>query len=125
AVINQRETDVSPTIAEAERPVSRKRTQGAVLCLPLIVDGQAVGVVEAIRNEENGSFDALDEQMLRELSRIASTALNNAQRFARAERLYMQDDLTRLYNSRFLRQFLENEVKRARRYGSRVSVLFI
>ena len=123
AVINQSETN--PMIAEGERATSRKRTQGAVLCLPLIVDGQAVGVVEAIRNEESGSFDALDEQMLRELSRVASTALNNAQRFARTERLYMQDDLTRLYNSRFLRQCLENEIKRARRYGSPVSVAFI
>src|SRR5207253_3453448 len=51
AVINQSET------VESERATSRKRTQGAVLCLPLIVDGQAVGVVEAIRNEESGSFD--------------------------------------------------------------------
>jgi diguanylate cyclase (GGDEF)-like protein len=119
AVINQ------SVDAGAERAASRKRTAGAVLCLPLIVEGNAVGVVEAIRNEESGTFDALDEQMLRELSRIASTALNNAQRFARTERLYMQDDLTRLYNSRFLRQFLENEIRRARRYGSPVSVAFI
>jgi diguanylate cyclase (GGDEF)-like protein len=117
AVFNQAE--------EAARGEGRKRTEGAVLCLPLVVEGNVVGVVEAIRNEESGTFDALDEQMLKELTRIASTALNNSLRFARTERLYMQDDLTRLYNSRYLRQFLDNEVKRSRRYGSPVSVAFI
>jgi len=119
AVFNQNEAE------GGDQAGGRKRTAGSVLCLPLIAEGEVVGVVEAIRNEESGGFDVLDEQMLRELSRISSTALNNALRFARAERLYMQDDLTRLYNSRFLRQFLENEIKRARRYGSRVSVVFI
>jgi len=119
AVFNQSEAE------GPDRTGARKRTAGAVLCLPLMVEGQVVGVVEAIRNEESGTFDVLDEQMLRELSRIASTALNNAMRFARAERMYMQDDLTRLYNSRYLRQFLDNEIKRARRYRSRVSVVFI
>jgi diguanylate cyclase (GGDEF)-like protein len=112
-------------VVEIELLPEHKRTAGAVLCLPLVVEGQAVGVVQAFRNPESGLFDPLDEQMLRELSRVAAAALNNAVQFARTERLYMQDDLTRLYNSRYLRQFLGNEIKRARRYHSRVSVAFI
>ncbi len=119
AVFNQGELN------ESEPTRNHQRTAGAVLCLPLIVDGNVVGVVEAIRHPESGSFDALDERILRKLSAVASTALNNSLRFAWAERLYMQDDLTQLYNSRYLRQFLESEVKRARRYGSPVSVVFL
>ena len=37
----------------------------------------------------------------------------------------MIDDLTRLYNVRYLYQTLDNEIRRARRYGSSVSVVFM
>jgi diguanylate cyclase (GGDEF)-like protein len=97
--------------------------ESSVLCLPLTVENRAIGVIEAIRH--HGSFEKPDEELLCELSRVASIALNNALRYERAERMYMQDDLTRLYNSRYLRQFIEREIKRARRYGSPFSVIFI
>ncbi|HYN85304.1 MAG TPA: GGDEF domain-containing protein, partial [Pyrinomonadaceae bacterium] len=42
-----------------------------------------------------------------------------------AERLSQTDDLTKLHNARFLRQYLSSEVKRARRYGSTVSAMFL
>jgi diguanylate cyclase (GGDEF)-like protein len=91
-----------------------------------------VGLIEAVgpacqtdRKMEEARWAGHDEQMLAELTHIASVALNNALRFERAERMYMQDDLTTLHNSRFLRQYIEREVKRAKRYGSRFSVLFI
>ena len=35
------------------------------------------------------------------------------------------DDLTKLHNARYLRQFLLNEIRRARRYGSSVAALFL
>ncbi|MFN7947424.1 MAG: sensor domain-containing diguanylate cyclase [Blastocatellia bacterium] len=97
--------------------------QSSVLCLPLTVESRAIGVIEAIRH--HGGFEKPDSELLGELSRIASIALNNALRYERAERMYMQDDLTRLYNSRYLRQFIEREIKRAKRYGSQFSVVFI
>ena len=37
----------------------------------------------------------------------------------------MIDDLTRLYNMRYLYESLDAEIRRARRYGSAVSVVFI
>jgi two-component system cell cycle response regulator len=46
-------------------------------------------------------------------------------RIAEAERLSQTDDLTKLHNARYLRQYLLNEVKRARRYNSSVTALFL
>ncbi|MDQ3820653.1 MAG: GGDEF domain-containing protein, partial [Acidobacteriota bacterium] len=43
---------------------------------------------------------------------------------AEAERLSQTDDLTKLHNARYLRQYLLSEVRRARRYGSSVAALF-
>jgi diguanylate cyclase (GGDEF)-like protein len=52
-------------------------------------------------------------------------ALSNSVRIAEAERLSSTDELTRLHNARYLRQFLVNEIKRARRYHTRVAALFL
>jgi diguanylate cyclase (GGDEF)-like protein len=52
-------------------------------------------------------------------------ALDNALRIARAEALSVTDDLTQLYNSRYLSQELRRETKRASRSGRPLSLLFI
>jgi diguanylate cyclase (GGDEF)-like protein len=52
-------------------------------------------------------------------------ALDNAMRVQRAEALSVTDDLTQLYNSRYLSQVLRRETKRASRSGRPLSLLFI
>jgi diguanylate cyclase (GGDEF)-like protein len=54
-----------------------------------------------------------------------AAALANSARIAEAERLSLTDDLTKLHNARFLRQYLTAEIKRARRYDSAVAALFL
>lgn len=101
------------------------RAATSILCFPLTVGKDVVGVGQATRIEKEECFGIREQEILQQISSIAALALNNATQFARAERLYMQDDLTQLHNSRFLRQFLENEYKRVRRYGGQVAVIFI
>ncbi len=55
----------------------------------------------------------------------AAFALANALRVARAEALSVTDDLTQLYNSRYLNDALRKETKRAMRGGWPLSLLFI
>jgi len=55
----------------------------------------------------------------------AAVALDNALLLKRAEALSLTDDLTHLYNSRFLNQVLRRETKRASRSGRPLSLLFI
>ena len=52
-------------------------------------------------------------------------ALDNALRLRRAEALSVTDDLTQLYNSRYLNQVLRRETKRASRSGRPLSLLFV
>ena len=54
-----------------------------------------------------------------------AAALDNAMRVQRAEALSLTDDLTSLYNSRFLGQVLRRETKRAVRGGRPLSLLFV
>jgi diguanylate cyclase (GGDEF)-like protein len=52
-------------------------------------------------------------------------ALDNALALQKAEALSVTDDLTRLYNSRYLNLVLRREAKRAMRSGRALSLLFI
>ena len=54
-----------------------------------------------------------------------AVALDNALRLRRAEALSVTDDLTQLYNSRYLNQVLRREAKRASRSGRPLSLLFV
>jgi len=61
----------------------------------------------------------------RQLLEPAALALENALLLQRAEALSVTDDLTRLYNSRYLNLSLRRETKRAIRSGRPLSLLFI
>jgi two-component system, cell cycle response regulator len=52
-------------------------------------------------------------------------ALDNALLLRRSEALSVTDDLTQLYNSRYLNQVLRREAKRASRSGRPLSLLFL
>lgn len=55
----------------------------------------------------------------------SSLALENAARYAKAKNLLNIDELTGLFNYRYLDITLDREIKRAERYGASLSVLFV
>jgi diguanylate cyclase (GGDEF)-like protein len=104
-----------------------RQTEGerCVLAVPLISGERVVGILEAVREGRAArSFNTSEAALLSALALPLSAALANSVRIAEAEKLSQTDDLTKLHNARFLRQFLIAEVKRARRYGSTVDALF-
>jgi diguanylate cyclase (GGDEF)-like protein len=101
----------------------KKERARYILAVPLICGERILGVLEGIR--ERHSFKKSEVAVLDALSRPIASALANAVRISEAERLSQTDDLTKLHNARYLRQFLLNEIRRARRYGSSVAALFL
>jgi diguanylate cyclase (GGDEF)-like protein len=71
------------------------------------------------------SFSAADARVLDAVVSSIARSLSNSVRIADAERLSLTDELTRLHNARYLRPFLVNEIKRARRYQTKVAALFL
>jgi diguanylate cyclase (GGDEF)-like protein len=104
----------------------RKTEKGRrILALPLMSGERVMGVLEVVREAARGrSFTKKERALISALAVPVSSALANSVRIADAERLSQTDDLTKLHNARYLRQFLLNELRRARRYGSHVSTLF-
>jgi diguanylate cyclase (GGDEF)-like protein len=101
--------------------VSRIRS---LLCIPLLHRDQRIGVIEVL-NKIGGGFTDEDQALLQMLARPLVVSINTIQMLDEAERLTVTDDLTKLYNYRYLKQYLEAEVKRCLRYKKKVSLLFI
>ncbi len=101
---------------------------GAVMAVPLRSRTRTVGALvvldRAPATVEPRLGDAVGE-LLAEVLESAAVALDNALRLQRAEALSVTDDLTQLYNSRYLNQSLRREVKRASRNGRPLSLLFV
>ena len=62
---------------------------------------------------------------MRSILEPPAIALDNALALQKAEALSVTDDLTRLYNSRYLNLVLRRESKRASRSGRPLSLLFL
>jgi diguanylate cyclase (GGDEF)-like protein len=120
------ETKAAKRAAAGMGIVKRKERGQFVVAVPLICGERILGVIEGIR-EGSGSyaFKKTDVELLDSLSLPIASALANAVRIAEAERLSQTDDLTKLHNARYLRQFLLNEIRRARRYQTSVAALFL
>jgi len=104
--------------------------QHAILYVPLVAGKRTVGALQVVRvyNKESGLKATFSPAEARELETVCTSmawALVNAIEYHNATRQTLVDDLTRLYNVRYLYQTLDSEIRRARRYGSSVSVVFM
>jgi diguanylate cyclase (GGDEF)-like protein len=100
----------------------------AALGFPLECRGRVVAALVALDKVAAAREPALAAPTLAAVRRAlepCGIALDNAIRVERAEALSVTDDLTQLYNSRYLSQVLRRETKRASRSGRPLSLLFI
>jgi diguanylate cyclase (GGDEF)-like protein len=101
---------------------------GAVLAWPLRCRAQTVAalvVAERQRATDVPRLTPVVGELLEAMLEGPAQALDNALRLRRSEALSVTDDLTQLYNSRFLNQVLRRESKRASRSGRPLSLLFL
>ena len=108
--------------ARERRTVAAHGAAQAMLAVPLVAAKRLVGVVLAARRDTFSQDEADDLGLF---SRALGLALANAIDYRDATRQTLIDDLTRLYNVRYLYESLDTEIRRARRYGSAVSIVFI
>ncbi len=93
-------------------------------CLDLVDHGQLIVQLCA----EAESIDALPPDRVAALRNIGAefaVAIENARLYRLTKRLAITDELTGLYNYRYMQQRLDEELGRAGRYGKRVSLLLL
>jgi diguanylate cyclase (GGDEF)-like protein len=125
-VMQQGEEFFSGDLARDER--IQHRVPGTVVAFPLTTRGRSVGALIALDRAASTARPRLGTAVLsavRVFLEAAAAALDNALLLKRAEALSVTDDLTSLYNSRYLMQVLHRETKRASRTGRPLSVVFL
>ncbi|MBI3810523.1 MAG: sensor domain-containing diguanylate cyclase [Nitrospirae bacterium] len=109
-------------LAEIDR--ANKFVTRTVLCVPIFSKKRPVAVLEMV-NKIGKPFDRQDLRLLTRLSEQASIALERATLHEQAVTLGVIDELTKLYNVHYLEQALDREVRRCRRYGSIMALIFM
>ncbi len=107
-----------------EEPIHRGFKTGSLLCFPLIGKEGLIGVFELI-NKKKGTFNEEDIRFITEVSQQVSLAFEMALLRQKLEEMAITDDLTKLFNTRYLNRTLEVELERAGRYNTSVSLIFM
>ena len=119
------------TIDVTTRPRIRRRSTQLrrtsdkwMVMFPLVAKGESIGLVELIsRRRERPIRERLE--LARTMANEAAMALENAKLYEDARKLADHDQLTGFFNHRYVHERIGEELVRAQRSGSPVSLLMI
>ncbi len=94
-----------------------------VLALPLHGAESEGGVLWVVEDER--PFGEGEVERARLVAAHAVLSLRNAERYTRAKERAFVDDVTEVYNARYLQEAATREIRRAERYGTELTVLFL
>ena len=138
-VIDKAKQETVFSASKGVPPVNVKELSGLEIsgAVPVAAEADAAfGCIELIDHAETMVVFCADAGVVEELSRddrivlqtVASelvVAVENSRLYKLTKRLAITDELTDLYNYRYLQQRLEEEIGRADRYGKRLSFLML
>jgi diguanylate cyclase (GGDEF)-like protein len=97
----------------------------AMMCAPLLVRNELIGVLSVYRMGEESAFDEDEFELTKRFAEVAAIAIDNARTRDELEQLAATDDLTGVANRRRFRQELMRELAAAKRYARDVSLLLL
>jgi len=97
----------------------------SVMAVPISVKGRLLGVAELINKNDTGGFTGQDVEMVKMLMNQTALAVERSALYQKMEDLVITDDLTKLFNLRYLDRTLDVEIERATRYNLSVSLIFM
>ena len=98
---------------------------GPAVFVPLRLRDQTPGYLAVYRRRGARPFNVEDVRLVTLLAAWTAVALENLRLAQNVEKLAVTDDLTQVYNYRFLKSALRREIKRAGRYHQDLSLLMI
>lgn len=94
----------------------------SIVCVPLIFGGKTLGVIEVVNP---GDPESNPLPLLSIIADYAAIAVENMRRYQEIQDLAVHDDLTGLYNTRYLYRVLSDLVATANAGGPPFSILFM
>jgi len=122
-LINDVEKDSRFSMANRPRFKSK-----ALICIPLKLKEKIIGVLNLSDKANLAGFTQADMQLLTSFANLASLMIERTlvlEESVRFEQLSVTDALTGLYNRRFLKSRIEEELNRSNHQGLSLSIIFI
>ena len=96
-----------------------------VVCQPLVGMGKVIGVLVCGNSKENFTFGDDLQDILKVFAKQMAIAIENDLLVNRAKKLEILDDLTGLYNARYSKNRLEEEIRRSMRFHHPCSLMIL
>ncbi|HEY9900364.1 MAG TPA: diguanylate cyclase [Pantanalinema sp.] len=96
----------------------------SALIAPILAEDKRLGVI-ALFNHDDRAFDARSERLLGIIASYAAIAIQNAQLYQTTQQLAITDGLTAVYNRRYFQRQLDNEFRRAPRFGYPIALILL
>ncbi len=94
----------------------------SLVCVPILFGGRTLGVLEVV-NPKN--INATTLSLLNLLSDYLAIAIENTRRYKKMQDMAVRDNLTGLYNQRYLYQVLKRLIPDAHQKGEPLSLIFL
>jgi diguanylate cyclase (GGDEF)-like protein len=99
--------------------------EAGVIGVPVVLGESICGVMELSGSRAGDGYTDRDLELLAIFAAYISSSIQNALDAIRARELARRDELTGLYNDRFLHRRLAEEIARGERDGTTVSLVFL
>ncbi len=97
----------------------------SLMCIPIKSKGNVLGVIEIVNKTTNEPFSKEDLNFMMRLVDQAAIAIERASLYQKMAELSITDDLTKLFNTRYLDRTLEIELNRSKRYNTSLALIFM
>jgi diguanylate cyclase (GGDEF)-like protein len=97
----------------------------SIMCVPIKSNEKPLGVIEVFNKTTGEPFTREDFNQLIKLIDQSSILIERALLYQKVEELSITDDLTKLFNTRYLNRTIEMEIQRSLRYRTSVSLIFM
>ena len=120
---------IVPDVSRDERFIGSakqsERKARSLICVPIKSKERVIGVMEFANKKTGDPFSKDDLTLLQKIMDYAALTIERSSLYHKMAELAITDDLTKLFNSRYLSRTLEVEIHRADRSSTSVSLIFM
>jgi diguanylate cyclase (GGDEF)-like protein/excisionase family DNA binding protein len=114
-----------PDITDAERELMDEYDEKATLTVPIVFQGEVLGMLDVGESRWNRRYTDEEVKLLTTIANQAAGAIHNARLYQLIETQAITDGLTGLFNHKRLDENLVEEIARAKRYETNLSVIMM
>jgi diguanylate cyclase (GGDEF)-like protein len=97
----------------------------SIMCVPIMNKGNILGVLEVVNKTTNDPFTKEDLDLVMRIVDHAAIAIERSALYQKMTEMSITDDLTKLFNTRYLNRSLDLEISRSTRHQTSLSLIFM